>query len=48
MKTFIFIIAMSFIAACSINKESPIEATEEIQAPVIKTASACADKNTCK
>ena len=48
MKTFILLTVMIFITACSIHQEPPVEATEEVKAPVVKTASACSDERSCK
>ena len=49
MKIFILITVMAFITACSVGSQQvvTVEPIEEIQAPVLKTASACSDESTC-
>tara|TARA_R100001480_G_scaffold54498_1_gene67542 strand:- start:82 stop:234 length:153 start_codon:yes stop_codon:yes gene_type:complete len=50
MKIFILITVMAFITACSVGTPQvvTVEPIEEVQAPVVKTASACSDERSCK
>ena len=55
MKTFILITILTLIIGCSLTACSvgphqvvTVEPIQEVQEPVVKTASACSDERSCK